>query len=418
MKKICKNFVGLICLLIAAFLCSCTFGPEDEETLLLPDNGLRFRAFPNDMAKNDSISANLAHGITMIVHPRASYELSFDIDPTISKAPTLQLFKTFPTPDRPGYYSLVKLNNVKASVDSGRYVYRFSCEGNSKALWAATLEQNDTYYLGSTKNVRLTGEGSYSDHMSLNLVVVGDVESYLTFSVDELASDLLAAFRKNYKTITIDTIHVRYANEHPTLGHKFPLSEPWIAGWSSDDILVSELGGWPGIENALDMVFVHSIIDEGVLGYANLFSGNMGSGDGSTVVLGALVNSPLGLNVLNKSEIIETAIHETGHFFGLRHTTSTRSDMKAWGDYSVIEDGFTDTPYCEKLLASGLLKSQSEYDVVDWKMPRIRTASKVDLKSCEDVSNIMFPTDAELENAGFSEQQLATLRASLMLYPH
>lgn len=410
--------MGLIFLLMTVLLCSCTFGTGDDENMLLPDNGLRFRAFPNDMAKNDSISANLAHGITMIVHPRATYELSFDIDPSISKAPTLQLYKTFPTPNKPGFFSLVKLKDVQTTADNGRYVYKFSCEGNSRAIWAMTLEQDGSYYLGTTNNFRLTGEGSYSDHMSLNLVVVGDAASRLTSSVDDFALDLLAAFRKSYKSITVDTIHVRYAEDHPTLGSKYPKDEPWIAGWSSEDMLMSELGGWSGIENALDMVLVHSIIDEGILGYANLFSGNMGGGDGSTVVLGAFVNSPMGLSVLSDREIIETAIHEAGHFFGLRHTTSTQSDMKSWGDYSVIEDGFDDTPYCQQILASGLLKSQPAYDVVDWRMPRIRMASKVDFSVCEDVSNIMFPTEAELHNAGFSEQQLATLRASLMIYPH
>lgn len=419
MKKICKSALELFFLLTMALLSACTTIAEDDDYILLPDNGLRFTAFPNDAAKNDSISANLSHGIKMIVHPKATYELSFDADLSIPKAPSLQLFKTFPSTKDPNYFSVVKLKNVSAVLEEGRYVYRFSCEGNSKALWALTLEQNETYYQGTTNNFRLTGEGAYSDHMSLNLVVVGNVASQLKkFTIDDLAEELLTAFRKNYGSITIDTIYVRYSSDHPTLGSKYPADEPWIAGWSSEDKLLSELGGWPGIENALDMVLVHSIVDQGVLGYSNLFSGNMGGGTGSTVILGANVYTASGMSSLDKKEIVETAIHETGHFFGLRHTTSTNSDMKGWGDFSVVEDGFDDTPYCEKLLASNLLKTRAGYDIMDWGMPRHKVSANFNLNVCEDATNIMFPIDAEAENPTFSEQQLATLRASLMIYPH
>jgi hypothetical protein len=41
-----------------------------------------------------------------------------------------------------------------------------------------------------------------------------------------------------------------------------------------------------------------------------------------------------------------TAVHELGHFFGLRHTVSTRHDMLQDDDDSNVEDGFADTRFC------------------------------------------------------------------------
>lgn len=419
MQKICKSVLVFWGLILSTVFWACDFGPEDHDFSLLPDNGLRYRLFPNDMANNDSASASLAHGISFLVHPKASYELSFDIDSSIAKAPTLQLFKTFPVKGNAGYVSLVKLKNVSAKSIDGRYVYRFSCESASQALWAVTLEQNRTFYNGSTNKVRLTGDGAYSDTLSLNLIVVGNVASSLNFTIDELASDMLEQFRRYYTSVTIDTLYVNYANEHPSLGKKYPADKPWYAGWSSDDMMVSELGGWPGVENALDIVLVNYINEDGILGYSNLFSGNMGGGEGSTVVIGAYAKNLSRNDPQSKRNIVETAIHETGHFFGLRHTTSTQADVDAGGDKSNYEDGFEDTPVCSQITRYSSLLKKTDSKTMGWLMPKIRvSALSYVYEKCPDASNLMFPVETAVEYDGLSEQQLATLRATLMIYPH
>lgn len=422
MKKICKSVLTVCLVAMSAMFSACMTDSEEKIPTLYPDNGLRFRLFPNDAAINDSASANLAHGLTFMVHPNATYELSFDADTTFADAPRLQLFKTKPVENDPSRISLYKVKTVAAKMENGRYVYRFMCEKSVSETWALTLEQHGTYYQGSTNNVRLTGNGVYSDHMSLNLIVVGNVATKIKgFTIDNLASDLLAEFRKRYTSIHVDTLYVNYANEHPTLGKKYPANEPWYAGFSSEDKMVSELGGWPGIENALDIVLVHYIDDKDVLGYSNLFSGNMGGGSGSTVVLGAFVKGGEADRSLKEKEILATAIHESGHFFGLRHTTTVRGDVGDYGDQSNKEDGLEDTPFCEELWLSPLYKKRSDLNIGEWVMSRIKVpviAGVFDYRKCPDANNIMFPYDTESDYDGFSEQQLAMMRATLMIYPH
>ena len=422
MKKKCKNVLNVLLMAMSAMFCACITEPEEKIKTLYPDNGLRFRLYPNDLAKNDSASANLAHGLVFLAHPNASYELSFDGDSSMGKPPTLQLFRVKPMPSDESHVNLTKVKNVSAKEIDGRIVYHFVCEKSVSENWALTLVQDGSYYEGPTNNVRLKGEGAYSDHMSLNLIVVGNVASRLSgFTIDDLARDLLDSYRKFYTSIQIDTLYVNYANLHPTLGSKYPADEPWYAGWSSNDKLVSELGGWPGIVNALDIVLVDYIIDEDVLGYSYLFSGNMGGGYGSTVALGAFVKKSDGVYPLEKKEIVETAIHETGHFFGLRHTSSTRTDIGEGGDLSNREDGFEDTPYCPEIWLNSMAKRRSDLNIDDFVMPRIKIATSVlsfDYRKCMDADNIMFPYDMYGEYSGFSELQLAALRATLMIYPH
>lgn len=428
-KKLLRLFAVPALFVAACLLQACSsedpVSAEDRDFALYPDNGLAFQLFPNDMARNDSVASNLSHGAVLVVHPQASYELSFDAD-TIAGAPTLQLFRLIISEDGTSYRAK-KVRSVSANLVGERFVYSFTCEENKMALWGATLEYRRSYYKGKTRNVRLVGNGSFSDHMSLNLVVVGNVASKLDgFTIDELSKSLLSQYRKYYSSVVIDTLYVRYANEHPKLGNKYPANEPWVAGRSSKDVLVSELGGWPDVPDALDLVLVHYIDEVGVLGYSNLFSGNMKGGEGSTVVLGAYVKDYQGQIPVTLQGVVETALHETGHFFGLRHSTASSADLQAFGDFSNYEDGFEDTPYCPNLLKSGLLKAGPRYGT-DFKiyrggLHRIKYAGagivEYDPEQCPDASNYMFPLDTDVEYEGFSPQQLATLRANLMIYPH
>lgn len=410
------------------FLMSGCAESEDTDFVLYPpkDHYLQYWMYPNDAAISDSVDANLARGVILEVHPNATYTLSFDAD-TVAGAPKMHLFRIGKNKQGSSFVHPVRL--LEASLEEGRYVYRFLCEENDAAEWAVTLEKGKDFYKGSTKNVRLTGDGAYSDHLSLNLVLVGNVAQKLDgFTEEELATAMLANFRKFYTGIVIDTLYVNHAENHPVVGDHYPANQPWVAGRSDDDTMMQSLGGgWPGAENALDLVLTHYIDEEGLMGYSYLFSGNLGRGEASTVVLGAHVKTANGSLSNSMNDIIETAVHESGHFLGLRHTSSTTADLYAIGDYSVVEDGFTDTPYCKGLLSSGLVKEKSSSGS-DMKIRHghrglygkvmLSTAGLFDINTCPDVDNLMFPVETETEYAGLTPQQQEMVRKTLMIYPH
>ena len=166
---------------------------------------------------------------------------------------------------------------------------------------------------------------------------------------------------------------------------------------------------------------MHRIEADWVLGYSLLYGSNLQGGTGSTVVIGAYNKTPSGEEGVPYASMISTAIHETGHFFGLRHTTATLADFEVDMDYSNYEDGFTDTPYCKDLLTSGLLKSRGGKPVSDFaRLPTLRGrfATAFDMNSCPDSHNMMFPAVNEDGVDGFTEQQLEHIRKNLRVYPH
>lgn len=419
-----KIFLLLFFLLIAGFL-GCSENSSGEP-VVLPRYISPFALYPNDLARNDSASAYVVEGVQLPVHPKASYKLSFDKDANIKDAPTLELFRLGETLDD-GKVLTRHVRTLEPREENGRYVYEFLCEEQERNVWLTTLVLDGELYKGSTKHARLEAEGAFSDTLSLNLIVSGKIDFYEPdMDIDTFAKRMLEKFRQYYTSITIDTLYVRYAHEHPTVGANYPPNEPWIAGRSSSDYFLVELGGWPErrVNDALDIILVHRIELDGVLGYSLIYGGSLQGGVGSTVVIGAYNKTASGEEGLTASSMIVTAVHETGHFLGLRHTTTTIADFDVEMDYSNYEDGFDDTPFCRDLLHSGLLKKKSEESRSDYAVwPRFKgrfaaTEIPFDITNCPDYRNMMFPAINEEGVEGFSQQQLQNIRKNLMVYPH
>ncbi|MCF0215548.1 MAG: hypothetical protein HUK21_03635 [Fibrobacteraceae bacterium] len=432
------GYSALVCLLLG-----CTTVESDEEQYLLPDSLLRFGLYPNDPAPNDSASANLSHGVVLFVHPNAHYELSFDKDEA-APVPKLQLFRLYETS---GGTSAANVRSLKPEEQNGRYLFRFTCEENKNALWATSLVYDNDYYTGSTRNVKFVADGAYSSHFSINLVVTGKLgkksnENWVTsdsVNIKEFSRILLENFRHHYSYdknnkpsgIVIDTLYISYAHENPLVGKLFPETDPWLAQYD-DLFFVDTLSNWPDakVRNALDIVLIHRIEYDGMMGVSNLFSGNMGSGFGSSVVVGAYVKNGNGEEALSSEDIVETAIHETGHFFGLRHTTATIDDIVSTKDLSNWEDGFEDTPYCSALVkaknkvpAKRSGRQGSDFFFMPKRLKQTILASSGSgsdfmYEQCEDADNDMFPMASDVKVEGFTEMQLDLVKKSLMIYPH
>lgn len=372
-----------------------------------------YQLFPNDSAANDSAEAWLSQGVFLRVQPEGAYALSFDAV-TSATAPVLHIFRVVALSE--DSWRPVWIKSVEARLENGRWHYDFECAETEASEWSVVLESDGDYWSGPVQNLHFAGQGSYSDTLRINLIVAGDFGGFSdSVSLDEVSALLLQRFRSDWGPVgvVIDTLVVRRASAHPSLGSQYPDDKEVLANYDSYGISTDALGGWPedGLYNALDLVLVHRFADDGLLGLSPLYGGSLGGGDGSSVALATHYLEAGVSKQTSSTEWISTAIHEASHFFGLRHTTSSYDDVSG-GDLSNLEDGLSDTPYCGSVLGGG------------WSGGRVVGRFKAfagvsTLSACGDASNLMFPfalEDVAQTKLTSSQQQL--VKASLELFPH
>lgn len=178
-----------------------------------------------------------------------------------------------------------------------------------------------------------------------------------------------------------------------------------------------------GEAKGLTIAVVETIDREGYIGIAPLFGLNLGGGLSSVALIGIKTREQGGESTENSEEILfETIAHEVGHFLGLRHTTATAEDRRVMYDYSVAEDGLSDTPFSwECGWALGGVGGSYAVGTTRTATPfryeaRIRSGAAASDLRCPDVDNLMFPLAVDgVEQIELTPSQGKLMRAHLHL---
>lgn len=420
--RVYYSFDGLGCVLVrywkvfaeiifVAALASCSLmGEDSQDSIVYPeDSSGAFRLIPNESFPGDSSMKWLSRGVIIPGYPAASYVLSFVGDG--GKIPDLRLFTLIQVND--GWRIRSDLN-VEGALVNGRWEYRFSFSQPLSASWITSLQRGHSRYMGSVQNLQIQTTGSGPSAISVNLWITGQYgfpEGGESPAV--LGLQLQAAFRNVFGQagVTVDTVRVLEASKHPLIGARYPQDIPVLASGIEERFDSLGYGLTGEAANALDLVLVYGLSEVGMLGESPLLGQSLKKGPVGTVVIATQQKLLDGesYSPLPVDDIVGTALHEVGHFFGLRHTSSTRRDLIVGGDFSIMEDGLTDTPFCPGLLEVSVSHLRPGYSRMFATAPLLALA-------CADQNNLMFPFAVEGSVDPLTSQQRKLLRNNVALF--
>lgn len=312
-------------------------------------------------------------------------------------------------------------NGCRGTRNGDSLQFSFSCKLDEPMYAILSLKDlNGDFIKNPFHNVLLEGMGVYSDHLSLNLIVAGSFDSTADGeTIDSLAKKIGQSIQEIFE-VHVDTVYVSYANEHPKVGHLYPMDSV-VFVQSLDD--VNNLSyPWNNYkkDSSFDIVLVDKFLGGSHIGQAKMFFTQLNV---YMAVIAVAFRNPF--DSLQNSNVIQQIVaHEFGHVLGLDHTTLTWNDVQN-GDYSRLEDGLEDTPYCQYLMDRNKeriksLKKENAFfydDVIKYfsSLPDDLGSDEALKSVCPDYLNIMYGVGSGRES---SPMQRAIVKKNLTLIPH
>lgn len=386
----------------AAILALCACSP-----IMLDDEGGgkgERRLYVNDRAPNDSLPAEiLREGVKFVLQPGKPYELSVATDRT---GDVLDVY----TVTAGGRRSFKK---VSGSHDGVRQVFTLSSPLASASFYQAYLLTGSAKPAPSAiRGVALESQGDGRlDTLRVKLFFMQALRNLGSATAKEaFAASFFGAMNQVLRPHGIVVAGISESVDPNLDTLDFPFTNLFVP-----------LAG-TRTPNHAHLYLVNSIVvgnpDTGpqgeVLGFAAREVVDISEHRESRVILsnrGAL------------ARLAVTAVHELGHFFGLRHTVSTRHDILQDEDASNVEDGFTDTRFCRldqaalgKTAAGDAGAAAKEFDAGPY---CLRIADNSCTESSCDLLNLMHPVEClfpDRSQTQLSIQQVAFLKRNMALY--
>lgn len=380
---------------VLSILSSCTPIMLEEERV-----GDR-RVYVNDKAPNDSLARDLLDdGVKFVLQPGKAYLFSVLTDRTSDVLDVHSLHGS-------GRRSFKKINAIH---DGSRQIFALTSTLSAANFFTARLLTGDQAgALSSIREVSLeSSEGAYYDTLRVKLLFIRTLKNL----PDAAAKNRFAAAFFEEMSLVLRPYGITVAGmvevvEPASSSLVFPFSNLYVS--------------LPGTREAnhahLYLVDSISVGNPGtgpvgeVLGFAPREVVDISDHRESRVILANRASMDI-------ERLAVTAVHELGHFYGMRHTVSTRHDMLQDDDDSNVEDGFKDTPMCEldRFLAKTAEVPASAGDGPDAGRYCLRIAGSSCANTLCDLRNLMHPVECSTGQIRLSGEQVSFLKRNMALY--